>query len=115
MSFKVCAPPGCPNWTLSAEAREIYNFPKPDFDADFSSGEEDPQKAKKKGGSQHKKQKRSHMGEVESEEAEAKRRKKGENDHDIVILYKRDPKNKKSVQSASPSSYEDSATRAKTS
>ncbi|CAG8512236.1 28962_t:CDS:2 [Gigaspora margarita] len=27
---------GCSNWVLSNEAWKRYNFPKPDFDADFS-------------------------------------------------------------------------------
>ena len=49
-------PPDCPSWALSAEARELYNIPDPDFDPELLSGQEDSRKKKKrKGGDRHKK------------------------------------------------------------
>ncbi|CAG8774966.1 4327_t:CDS:1, partial [Ambispora leptoticha] len=40
-------PPDCPSWALLSKAIERYNIIAPEFDTDFSSGEEDPRKKKK--------------------------------------------------------------------
>ena len=40
-------PPDCPSWALSAEARELYNIPDPDFDPELLSGQEDSRKKRK--------------------------------------------------------------------
>ena len=41
-------PQDCPNWALSSDALNQLNISEPEFDADYSTGEEDPREEKKK-------------------------------------------------------------------
>ena len=40
-------PDDCPNWALSEDALKKYKLSAKDFDADYSTGDEDPRKKKK--------------------------------------------------------------------
>ena len=40
-------PRDCPNWALSSDALNQLNISEPEFDADYSTGEEDLRKEKK--------------------------------------------------------------------
>src|ERR1051326_3508874 len=77
-------PRDCPNWALSSDALNQLNISEPEFDADYSTGEEDPREEKKK-----RKVKRKQSKEGAGGKKGSKRKGTDVSDDDNVVLYKR--------------------------
>ena len=84
----------CPNWALLSGALEQINISEPEFDADYSTGEEDPREEKKKRKAKHKQSK-----EGVGVKKGSKRKGADVGDEGHVVLYKR----KKTGREKSPS------------
>ncbi|CAG8743615.1 4683_t:CDS:1, partial [Ambispora leptoticha] len=88
-------PPDCPRCALSEDALNIFNLSDPEFDADFSTGDEDlckKKKAKKSGSAGAEKSskgsKRKERDDDDRKEIDDDDRNKRDDD-DRIILYKR--------------------------
>ncbi|CAG8686751.1 5789_t:CDS:1, partial [Ambispora leptoticha] len=85
----------CPKWVLSEEALNLFNISDPEFDADFSTRDEDLRKKKKakksdsagaeKSSKGSKRKKRDDDDRKERDDDDRKER----DDDDRIILYKR--------------------------
>jgi hypothetical protein len=76
-------PRDCPNWALSSDALNQLNISEPEFDADYSTGEEDPREEKKK---RKVKRKQSKKG---AGVKKGSKRKGADVGGDVNVLYKR--------------------------
>ena len=76
-------PQDCPNWALSSDALNQLNISEPEFDINYSTGEEDPREEKKKRKVKHKQSKKGASVKKDS------KRKGADMGGDVNVLYKR--------------------------